>query len=51
MASVRFIVRFHHFQVQKNPQIRTSAFGNQSTRHTVKSCDELTVVSEGVVTS
>jgi len=25
--------------------------GNQSTRHTVKSCDELTVVSDGVVTS
>jgi len=27
------------------------SIGNQSTRHTVKSCNELTVVSDGVVTS
>ena len=29
----------------------TSQLVTRSTRHTVKSCDELTVVSEGVVTS
>jgi len=29
----------------------TSQLVTRSTRHTVKSCDELTVVSDGVVTS
>jgi len=28
-----------------------TATGNESTRHTIKSCDELTVVSDGVVMS
>jgi len=37
--------------VERHDVLLTRGFGNQSTRHTVKSCDELTVVSDGVVTS
>ena len=45
-------VLFHHQALHRRRCFYSVVtMGNQSTRHTVKSCDELTVVSDGVVAS